>query len=286
MHLPDASRDALLAPVAAPAGPLARARFGARLVLEAARLVARDRDLRRAALLPVLLTAVACGGLAALATWLREEGEQPGWFAHLHAFMATFVALSSMPPTFLMRWWTRVALEARRALGFGRGEDPNAGRGWARLMAREWAKAGRQAVVVAAGLSPLLLLLIWAPDGTWALIGGVWAFYWVVVDALELPVEVIPGPRPGAPVPWFTRGLGQVGSAFFLFRPLAWAGRLAGRLSGPWREEIHLTERRPWECLGFGLAAGLLLATPVLGLAFRAVAITAAAALVGEASEG
>lgn len=77
----------------------------------------------------------------------------------------------------------------------------------------------------------------------------------------------------------------RVGKSVFLLRPAAWAGRLAGSLSRPWDDEIHFTERRPWECLGFALAAGALLAIPGLGLAFRAVAITGATAVVAGAGE-
>ncbi len=264
--------------------PLARVRDGAALVLRAAGLVARNRALRRAAALPTLLTFLGCAALAALYAWLHEDEDGSG-LGRLHQFMVTLVALSSMPPTLLTRQWTRVALEARRALGLGPGEDPHAGRSWARIMAGEWAKALRQALVVAVGLSPLLLLVWVAPDGTWEALGLAWGFYWVVVDALELPIEVIPGPPPPAPAPWFTRGLLRVGKTVFLARPAAWAGRLAGRLSRPWDEEIHFTERRPWECLGFALAAGALLAIPGLGLAFRAVAITGATAVVAGAGE-
>lgn len=263
--------------------PLWRIREGARAVLAAARLVVRDRGLRRAAALPTLLTFAGCAAVAAPAALIG--GEEAGALGRLHSFMVAFVAISAMPPTLLVRQWTRVANEARRALGLGPGEDPNAGRVWAKVILGEWGKAVRQALVVGMGLSPLLLLVVFAPDGTWTVVGAIWAFYWIVVDALELPIEVIPGPPPPAPAPWFTRGLGHVGKRFFLLRPAAWAGRMAGRLSRPWVEEIHFTERRPWECLGFGLAAGALLAIPGVGLAFRAVSITAATRLLSEAGE-
>lgn len=280
---PEAARVHLARVREASRAPLARTREGAGAVLAAAQLVVRDRGLRRAAALPTLLTFAGCAALAAAAAWIG--GDEAGALRRLQSFMVAFVALSSMPPTLLVRQWTRVANEARRALGLGPGEDPSAGRPWARVIVGEWGKAMRQALVVAIGLSPLLLLLVFAPDGAWTVVGAVWAFYWIVVDALELPIEVIPGPPPPAPAPWFTRGLGHVGKRFFLLRPAAWAGRLAGRLSRPWVEEIHFTERRPWECLGFGLAAGALLAFPGLGLAFRAVSITAATRMVSEAGE-
>ncbi|HVO17984.1 MAG TPA: hypothetical protein VMU15_01935 [Anaeromyxobacter sp.] len=263
---------------------LARTRGGGALVLRAAALVARDRGLRRAVALPTLLTCLGCAALAAFLAWVLDQ-EDTTTLGRLHQFMTAFVALSSMPPTLLTRQWTRVALEARRALGLGPGEDSQAGRSYARALAGEWAKAVRQALVVGLGLSPLLLLLWVAPDGTWEVLGVAWAFYWVIVDALELPIEVVPGPPPPAPVPWFTRGLARVGRTTVLVRPAAWAGGLAGRLSRPWAEEIHFTERRPWECLGFGLAAGALLAIPGLGLLFRAVVITGATSMLAGAGE-
>lgn len=263
-------------------GWLGRMGRGAAQVPAALRLLASDRLLRRAALVPTLLNALGCAALAAFATWLHDGEGPPGWFGRLHAFMVAFVAVASMPPTLLARGWARVALEARRALGRGPGEDPHAGRGWLRVMGGEWWKALRQALVVAIGLAPLLLLLWALPSAAWAALSGAWAFYWIVLDALELPIEVVPGPPPAAPTPWFTRALDRLGGRFLLLRPARWAGRLAGRLGRPWVEEIHFTERNPWECAGFALAAGVLLAVPGIGLLFRAAAIVAATSLLGE----
>jgi hypothetical protein len=267
-------------------GWVGRTGRGAAQVPAALRLLASDRRLRRAALVPTVLTAIGCAIVAALATWLRDEEAGAGWLPRLHAFMVAFVALASMPPTILFRSWTRVAIEARRAFGLGPAEDPYAGRRWLSVMAAEWLKALRQALVVAVGLAPLLLLLWPLPDACWQALGGAWAFHWIVLDALELPIEVIPGPPPAAPRPWFTRALGRLGGSSALLRPARWAGRLAGRLSRPWVEEIHFTERSPWECAGFGLAAGVLLAVPGLGLLFRAAAIVAATGLVAELGVG
>jgi len=85
-------------------------------VLHAARLVARDPDLRRAALVPTLLTLVGCGLLAALAGGDATDGDGNP-LPTFQAYLATFVALSSMPPTAPAADVDRVALEARRALG-------------------------------------------------------------------------------------------------------------------------------------------------------------------------
>jgi len=43
---------------------------------------------------------------------------------------------------------------------------------------------------------------------------------------------------------------------------------------------VETTERRRWETIGFGLAAGVVLAVPGLGLFFRSVAIVAATGIL------
>jgi hypothetical protein len=102
----------------------------------------------------------------------------------------------------------------------------------------------------------------------------------VVLDALEIPVELQPGRLgPGEPT-WFERGLGALGARSRWLRFLRPAGRFVGWLSRPWRHQAAFTERQPWESAGFGLASVAVLAVPVLGVFFRAVAITAATALV------
>ncbi|MBK9516783.1 MAG: hypothetical protein IPO09_05380 [Anaeromyxobacter sp.] len=285
-------------------GRLDRALWAAGLTFHAARLVATDRGLRRAALLPTGLTFLGCLALAAIATAGGDDGalsaaaagEEVGAAAAaavgegarrsastLHLFMVSFVALSSMPPTVLQRMWLRVAAQARRALGLPPGEDPFPGVSWARLTWRESWKALRQALVVSAGLAPLLGVARLLPFGRYdaAALAGAWAFYWVVVDAFELPTEVVPGPRGASVAPWYARGLVRLGEVKWFLRPLGWFGRLLSRLTAPWSDEVRFTERHPFEAAGFGLVAGALLATPVLGLFFRAVAITAATGLVG-----
>jgi hypothetical protein len=266
-------------------GRLDRALWGVGATLQAARLVVVDGPLRRAALLPTALTLAGCALLALLATAGADPDERAG--STFQAFLVSFVALSSMPPTLLQRLWLRVAHEARRALGQPPGEDPFPGEGLAAMLAREGGKALRQAVVVSFGLLPLLLVLRLLPLGREeaATLAAAWAFYWVVVDAFELPVEVVAGPRRPAAEPWFARLLVQVGAWARPLRPAAWLGRALGRLTGPWHQEVELTERHRWEAAGFGLTVGALLLVPVAGLFFRAVAITAATALVGRLGE-
>ncbi|WP_059438784.1 hypothetical protein, partial [Anaeromyxobacter sp. PSR-1] len=268
-----------------------RARWAAGEVLRAARLLADDAALRRAALVPVALTAAGCAVFAALtAAGDAADGEVTGPGA-LHLFTVAFVGLASMPPTLLQRQWLRVALEARRALGLPAGEDPFAGQGWVRRVAREWVKALRQAVVVSAGLFPVVVVLSMLPGRkpVTAALGVAWAFYWVLVDAFELPLEAVPGPRRGAGTPWYARALQRLAAALWVLRPFGWAGRVLARLTRPWNEEVRFTERHPWETAGFGLAVGAALAIPGVGFFFRAIGIVAAtslnARLEGDAAE-
>jgi hypothetical protein len=266
--------------------PLDRVLWGAGVSLAAARLVASDRELRRAALLPTVITAAGCAVMAAVATFSASPQDRHAG-ATFGAFLVTFVALASMPPTVLQRQWIRVANQARRALGQPAGEDPFPGESFTRMLWREGLKAVRQSVAVAASLVPFLALLKLLPlaSGSAAVAAGIWGFYWVVVDAFELPMEVVPGPRHGARAPWFARFLVACGDSTRWLRPLGWGGRLLTRLTRPWSEELNFTERYPMETLGFGLVVGSVLVVPVLGLCFRSVAVTAAAALLGRLGE-
>ncbi len=242
----------------------------------AAALLASDRALLRSALLPTTLTFLGSAALAAL--YARSHD---GKFFEV-AF-GSFVALSSMPPTLLWPLWTRLALEARRALGAPPGEEERPGEGYGRLLVRESAKALRQGAVVAIGLAPVFFVVELVPGvGHWVTVtlGVAWAWYWVVLDALEIPVELQPGRLgPGEPT-WFERGIAALGARSRWLAFLRPAGRFVGWLSRPWRHQAKFTERHPWESAGFGLASGAVLAVPVLGVFFRAVALTAATALV------
>ena len=232
--------------------------------------------------LPTALTVAGCLVMAAAATALGDpaKGEVAGTFQR---FLVVFVALASMPPTILQRLWVRVANEGRRALGLPPGEDPTAGHGLMGIWWHEGLKALRQVGATAASLVPFLVVLHVLPfrRTTRAIALALWGFYWLIVDAFELPMEVVPGPRRGGSAPWFARLLIAAPSLHRTLRPVAPAGRGLARLSAPWHEELRFTERHPWETLGFGLVMGTLLAVPVVGLFFRAVGITAATALLG-----
>jgi hypothetical protein len=137
--------------------------------------------------------------------------------------------------------------------------------------------------VVAVGLAPVFLLVEALPGvghGLTLALGAVWAWYWVVLDSLEIPVELQPGRLgPGEPT-WFERALGDLGARSRWLRPFGLVGRFVGWLSRPWRHQASFTERHRWESAGFGVGTVAFLAIPVLGVFFRAVAITAATAMV------
>jgi len=222
--------------------------------------------------------------VAALVAW-RGAGElldvAKGNF--FQVTFASFVAISSMPTTLLWPMWKRLGIEARRALGAAPGDEERPGASYWRMVAHESAKALRQAAVVAIGLAPVFFVVELLPGvghGVTVLLGAAWAWYWVVLDALEIPVELQPGRLgPGEP-PWFERGLRALGARSRWLRLLGRVGQFVGWLARPWRHQASFTERHPWESAGFAVGTVAFLAIPVLGVFFRAVAITAATAMV------
>ena len=269
-------------------GRLDRLLWGLGASSHAAGLLVRDRALLRAAALPTLLSLAGAAAVAMLVAWNGgnvaelEPGKGPSPRG-LQAFLITFVAIASMPPTILQRQWLRVASEARRALGLPPGEDPFPGESYLGMLWREGVKTVRQGLVVSMGLLPVVLFIRLLPfgDAEAATVGAAWAFYWVVVDAFELPIEVLPGPRHPTPEPWFSRALGWLGRLARPLRFFSLAGRMLTRMTRPWGEEIRFTERHGWETAGFAAGVGVVLAIPVAGLFFRSVALTAATAMVG-----
>lgn len=262
--------------VALDATPLDRFLWGLGQVVRAVRLLATDAGLLRAAALPTLLTFLGSAALAAVLAVGREG-------RYLEGLFPIFVAVSSMPPTILWRLWVRVGMEARRAVGAAPGEEEHAGETFLALLAREGLKAARQAAIVGVGLLPVFVVVELVPlvgHGVTAALGAAWAWYWVVLDALEIPVELVPGRLGDGPPTWFERALGAAGSRSRWLLPLRWAGRLTGWLARPWRNEAHFTERHRWKIAGFAVATVVFLAIPVLGVFFRAVAVTAATLLV------
>lgn len=265
----------------AAARPVERVLVGMRQVLRAVRLLASDRALLRAALLPTALTTLGC----LLFAWLSAS-EDAHQGAALQAFAGAFLALSSMPPTVLQRQWMRVGLVARLAVGTTPGELERPNEGYLRMVWRESLKAARQAVAVAIGLGPLLVALHLLPYSVYsvAAVSAAWAGYWTIVDAFEIPMELVPGKQGELPPSWFERAFQAVARWRIPF--FGWGARFAGWIARPWRHEVRFTERHPWETLGFGLTAGVFLLVPGLGLFFRAIAIAGATLLIAHCNEG
>jgi len=250
--------------------------WGLAQVVRAVRLLAADRALLRAALVPTALTFL---GSAALAAIVARDAKA----RYFQAAFASFVAVSSMPPTILWRQWQRVGLEARRALCASPGEEEHPGESFLRRVVRELWKAVLQAAAVSAGIAPVVVVVEILPfigHGVTVVLGVLWAWYWVVLDALEIPTEVIPGKLGPGEDTWFERALAGLGRRSRWLFPARLAARFLGFLARPWRHEAAFTELHPWPSAGFALAAGAFLAIPVVGVFFRAVAITAATILV------
>ena len=264
-----------------PARPVERVKIGARQVLRAAKLLSSDRALLRAALLPTVLTTLGC----VLFAWLSASDHDADEGTALQAFIGAFLTLSAMPPTVLQRQWMRVGLVARTAVGTTPGELERPNERYLGMLWRETLKAMRQAVAVAIGLGPLLVLLHLLPYSAYTVAGvsAAWAGYWTIVDAFEIPMELVPGKQGELPPSWFERGFLKLASWRIPF--FGWGARFAGWIAKPWRHEVRFTERHPWETLGFGLTAGLFLLIPGVGLFFRAIAISGATSLIAHCKE-
>jgi hypothetical protein len=262
-----------------PAKPFAD-RFvdGAAQVVVALRALLRDPALRRAALLPTLLSVSGAAGLAALGVWWDWGEEGAGWHWAARRFFAVFLALAAMPPTLLHPLWGHLAAASRRSLGLATSDAPHVS--YLRMLINETKKAIRQAIIGGTiGLLPVLIVVGVLPGSgvISPILIAAWAIYWIQLDAFELPFELadVPPPRRS---PWFARwahGYGTAGK-WWSFRFARKIGRWLHRLSRPWRREIAFTERNAAACLGFGLALAVIFFVPVLGLIFRPLAIIAA----------
>jgi len=241
------------------------------------RLVLRDRELRAAALKPALLLAAFCAFVAML-----SDG------SFLRRFYQIFAVLAPLPSVIFAAHYARMAAAVRNQLGFGpvkAKEDP--------LHVAVY-RVIAQAVLVAAGLLPIVLVLKLVPGLGKPLaqaLAGAWALHWVVIDAYDQARVLKPGETLRSldrqaeltRRPWFVRffksaGDGLPGPFGAVFR--AFAG-IIDRLSKSWREELALAERHPALAAGFALTTGVLLATPVLNLFFRPIILAASAHLLG-----
>jgi uncharacterized protein involved in cysteine biosynthesis len=153
----------------------------------------------------------------------------------------------------------------------------------------------RQALIVAIGVAPLLLLTRLLPgigDVLSGLVLGIWTLHWVVADAFDDAQVCLPGETlkqslqrdRNAPQPWFVRWLNRAAAHLpgILRGPLRLFARICDRLALDSRGEIHTMESNRSLSLGFGLSTAALLATPVLNLLFRPIIIAGSSHLLGQ----
>ena len=255
--------------------------FGLWQPLVAARVLFTDGRLLWAALVPALFLAAFCAAVAMVFHSADPFIEQLG------AFYATFTVLAPVPSVVLAPHYARLAVLARRKLGFSDAQpciEP------LRTMLR---RAGKQMLVMAVTIAPLTGLLSLVPGVGWLLAkiaAALWALHWIVVDAFDSARFLRPGQTPADLAahaehirpPWYVRWLHVAAARLPIGkRLLAAFARFCDKHSKPWREEIALIEDHPPLLAGFGLTTALLLATPVLNLLFRPIAIVGATRVMG-----
>jgi hypothetical protein len=261
-----------------PAANFDRVVYGLTQPVIGARLLATNRELLRAAMVPAGMLAAACAVIA-----LVSDG---GSF--LRRFYTTFAVLAPLPSIVFASHYARFAAQARHAFGFSRVEpciEP---------LRRTVARVIKQAILIALALAPITALLQIVPVLGWLavqVIAAAWALHWVVVDAFDSARVLRPGQtladldaaalrvRP----PWYVRWLSQAAERAPLGnRLIRRFARLCDRLSLPWREEIALVEEHPALMLGFALSTAILLAVPLLNLVFRPIVIAGATHVLGQ----
>jgi hypothetical protein len=247
------------------------------------RVVVRDRQLLKAALIPAVVLGLFCA-LVALAT---AHGSPLRYFKR---FYELFAALAPMPSIIFARHYGRLAAAAHHKLGFGEclpRREPLS------IVIR---RAVYQAVLIAIVSAPtvgILRLLPFLGRPLAALAAALWALHWIIIDAFDDARILHPGEtlkeaeakNESARQAWFVRTFYWLAPRLpFGARFLRFFARRCDRLSIPWREEMEIAEREPPAVTGFGLTTAALLATPVLNLLFRPIIIVASVHLIGHLS--
>jgi uncharacterized protein involved in cysteine biosynthesis len=242
-------------------------------------LLVSDKHLLQQAIMPAVLLAGFCALTAAL-------GFGPGQ-SFIARFYQTFALLAPLPSVIFAAHYSRMAAEVRNKLGFGpvmpkRESIPTV-----------VIRAAAQAIVVAAGLIPVLAVLKVLPffgNHVGKILAAGWALHWVVVDAFDDARVLRPGQTQRmlereselAPHPWFVRFFENLGHVLpIVGGPLRWFSRILDKFTKSFREECALIERYPAIAAGFAATTGLLLAVPGLNLFFRPIIIVASAHLLG-----
>ena len=266
-----------------PAGNTEQALYGFAQPILGLRVLLSDPALLREALYPAGLLAAACALYASLGT------DAPGWANWFKCFYKAFAALAPVPSFFVANHYARMAAMIRWRMGFGAcgpREMP-----WGLLAGRMI----RQALIVAVGVAPLLLLTRLLPavgDYLSGAVLAIWSLHWVVADAFDDAQVCLPGESlkesiqrdRNAPAPWFVRILKRTAARLpgILGGPLRLFARLCDKLAMDSRGEIERMESNRAMSVGFSLSTAALLATPVLNLLFRPIIIAGSSHLLGQ----
>jgi hypothetical protein len=269
---------------APPAGNAEQALYGFAQPILGARILLADRELLKEALYPAALLAAACALYASVGT--ESYGHWGTWFK---GFYKAFAALAPLPSFFFANHYARLAAMIRWRMGFGACGPREMS--W-RLLA---GRMIRQALIVAVGVAPLLLLARMLPaigDYVSAAILAIWSLHWVVADAFDDAQVCLPGESVkeslqrdrDAPEPWFVRFLkrGAARLPGILRWPIRLFARLCDKLALDSRGEIALMESNRAMSVGFSLSTAALLATPVLNLLFRPIIIAGSSHLLAQ----
>ncbi len=265
-----------------PAAPAEQAVWGFAQPILGMRALASDPQLLWEATYPAAVLALACAFYASV------QGGKGDW-AWFGNFYKAFATLAPLPSLIFANHYARLGALIRWRLGLGACGPREMPVGM--LMGRMI----RQALIVAIGVAPFLLLANLVPVlGKYLLspvILALWAVHWVVADAFDDAQVLLPGETlrdsihhdRNAPPPWFVRWMLQAAEKVpVLGRPLRWFARLCDKLALDSRGEIHTMEQNRWISLGFALSTAALLATPVLNLLFRPIILAGSSHLLGQ----
>jgi hypothetical protein len=269
---------------APPAGQTEKALYGFAQPILGVRVLLSDPELLKEALYPAGLLGAACALYATFGG--GGQGNWGTWFSH---FYKAFAALAPLPSFFFANHYARVASMIRWRLGFGAcgpREMP-----WGMLAGRMI----RQALIVAVGIAPVLILARLLPGlgkPLSALALGIWSLHWVVADAFDDAQVLLPGEGiresvrrdRAAPPPWFVRWTNHAAARLpaIFGGPLRWFARICDKLALDSRGEIATMETHRSIALGFSISTAALLATPVLNLLFRPIIIAGSSHLLGQ----
>jgi hypothetical protein len=272
--------ESVVTPTAPPDAHADRAVYGLMQPILGARMLFRDRELLKAALIPAGLLAAFCACMALL--------DPVSWtpYGIVRRFYQIFAVLAPLPSVLLSRHYARLAAVARDKFGFGPVQpciEP---------LGRSVSRWFKQTILVAVGLIPVTFALHFIPLVGHVIIRvvvAVWALHWIVVDAFDSARVLQPGQTvkdldvlaDKAPRPWFVRLLAEGERLPVVGGILVRFARWLDKLSRPWREEVAMVEQHPSLMIGFALSTVALVATPVLNLLFRPIVLIGAAHVLG-----